>query len=449
MMKGYRMNVTKKSRGAGTKGRAAGTATPVNKNKTPVNRTSGAGVSAHSKASGFGLPASGSRGQSEESRIASLESQNASLESQITAMEKQIAFLQASDSGLQASGPEVRSLKPEVRSKLAAPTNLLATPFGSGFLRVSWNAVVGAKGYLVQYSSDSSFVNDTKAVMVDAPGASVTLGDLKPDTMYHVKVKSIADTGDTDSDFSMAYLVRTGMASDDVAALHLESWLADQQTMFDHVTTLVPQLGATELSSRDRMRLNGSGVRRYGFIEKTADVAEDFPQFWPGLVGSTEKLNNVVHEIEVLRNLLVWFRFAARAVQDLLLIAGDDAFRLAGSYYATARDWARRKNPEAQQVFHMLNLFWQRARRPSEEPTNKQVEHDVHGLLNGTKEGEVTVRNEGDHVTKGKRTVIDKTRKVPKGKRRRNTTCYQYDNALPCEEIAEFGELGDELSAVE
>ena len=35
-------------------------------------------------------------------------------------------------------------------------------------------------------------------------------------------------------------------------------------------------------------------------------------------------------------------------MQDLLLIAGDRAFRLAGAYYIAARDGARRKNPEAQ-----------------------------------------------------------------------------------------------------
>jgi hypothetical protein len=132
------------------------------------------------------------------------------MESQITMLEEKIALLeQASGSGLQASGkasgyvsnvnpevrslksevgaaPEARSLKPEVRAKLAAPTNLNATPFGSGFLRVSWNAVVGAKGYLVQYSSDSAFVNDVHAEMVDAPSASITLSGLKPDTGNHI-----------------------------------------------------------------------------------------------------------------------------------------------------------------------------------------------------------------------------------------------------------------------
>jgi len=126
----------------------------------------------------------------------------------------------------------------------------------------------------------------------------------------------------------------------------LQTWFEEQQIMFNNFAELVPQLATTELSSADRMRLNGSGVRRYGFIEKTADVAGEFPQFWPAIVGDTGKLKELVGEIEVLRNLFVWFRYLSRVVQDLLLLSGDEAFRLSGAYYAAARDGARRKNPE-------------------------------------------------------------------------------------------------------
>jgi len=92
--------------------------------------------------------------------------------------------------------------------------------------------------------------------------------------------------------------------------------------------------------------------------KKTAEVAGEFPQFWPTFETDEKALRERVREINVLRNLLVWFRFASQIVGDLLLIAGDDAFRMAGSYYATARDGARRKNPDAVQMFEMLRLFW-------------------------------------------------------------------------------------------
>ena len=111
----------------------------------------------------------------------------------------------------------------------------------------------------------------------------------------------------------------------------------------------------------------------------------------------------------MLRNLLVWFRFAARVVQDLLLIAGDEAFRTAGTYYTLARDGARRRNPDAQQVFEMLRLFWKRPRRTSEEPTIPEVERDVRALIRGTKDGNISVSNESDSVVKGEKVIIDNT----------------------------------------
>jgi hypothetical protein len=64
---------------------------------------------------------------------------------------------------------------------------LVAVPVGSSFIRVSWNAVTNASGYLVQYSSDGDFVNDTNAIILDGPVTSTTLTGLRADTMYHIK----------------------------------------------------------------------------------------------------------------------------------------------------------------------------------------------------------------------------------------------------------------------
>ena len=143
----------------------------------------------------------------------------------------------------------------------------------------------------------------------------------------------------------------------------------------------------------------------------------------------------MVQEIEVLRNLLVWFRWGARVVQDLLLISGDDALRVASSYYTTARDGARRKNSEALQVFQMLQLFWRRRRRTSGEPTEKEVMRDLRTLLRGTKDGEIIVRNESDRVVKGERVVIDHTQKAQSSK----FQCQQHNSAVQSEVLSSDG----------
>jgi len=200
-------------------------------------------------------------------------------------------------------------------------------------------------------------------------------------------------------------------------AQFLQTWLEEQQIMFQNFAELVPQLDNTVLDTTDRRRLNGSGVRRYGFIEKVIEVAGEYPQFWPAFVedGDVKQFGGLVKEIDVLRNLSIWFQFSDRVVQDLLLLAGDEAFRWAGLYYTTARDTARRKIPEAMQVYEKLRLFWNKRRRTNGEPTEREVMCDARALMRGKKDGEVTVKNESDRVVKGERVVIDNTQRKPRG----------------------------------
>ena len=126
-------------------------------------------------------------------------------------------------------------------------------------------------------------------------------------------------------------------------------------------------------------------------------------------------------EIDALRNLLIWFRNTSRVVQDLLLLAGDNAFRLVGTYYAFARAGARRKNPEAAAVYNMLRLFWKRRHRLSAQPTELEVERDFRALLRGTKDGEIVVKNESHRMTGGLREVVDDVRAKRRGDREVNS----------------------------
>ena len=378
---------------------------------------------------------------------AEIRDQKAELEKQIAFLEEQIARLQASDfrlqegdrlqasdfrlqegDRLQASDfrlqekaqnthPEVRSPKSEVRigPPLATPVIDSLTPIGSSFMRVLWSPVTNAGGYVVRYSTDETFATNLNTVSASPSDATVMLSGLEANTTYYVSVKTLGNGTSIDSPFSAAQSATTGIASDNSVTDDLQNWLDDLQIMFQNVAMLVPQLETTDLNTSDRRRLLGSGVRRYGFIEKTADIAEDFPQIWPGLVEDTGKLKEMVGEIEVLRNLLIWFRCASRIVQDLLLIAGNDAFRLAGAYYTAAREGARQKNPEAVQVYDMLKSFWKRPRRIMDEPTEMEMLRDAKALLRGRKDGQVSISNESDSVIKGKKVLVDNTFPKPRG----------------------------------
>ena len=364
-----------------------------------------------------------SREQKAERQLsyARLETRNASLEKQLALLEEQIALLKGgeeSDELRAASREKEESPHATARAGIPLPPPVIESvrQIDSRTLQASWAATEDAAGYVVRVSSDSTFANDLRTVEVSAPATTTMLGGLRAETTYYIKAKALAQAGGTDSDFSSATSATTGLAADDNATTSFQYWLADQQTLLQNFAAIVPQLGNTVLTTDQRRRLQGSGVRRYGFIDKVSDVAEEYSQFWPSSVYGTgvpvdfqDKLKERLREIEALRNVMIWTRHVNRVVGDLLLIAGDDAFRMANTYYASVRAAARSNIPEAPHVFRLLQLFWNKRPRVLEEPTNNEVERDVHGLLSGKKEGKVSITRESPTVTGGKLNVVDET----------------------------------------
>ena len=164
------------------------------------------------------------------------------------------------------------------------------------------------------------------------------------------------------------------------------------------------------LSEAERRRLLGSGVRRYGFIDKVSDIAQDNLEFVPPYL-DLEQLKKYLRDIENLRNVSITLRKLSRLNADLFLIISDEAFRLALMYYNTVRDASRRRVPGAEAVFETLQLFFRRSRRETDEPTEMEVQHDVNALLHGKKDGKIVIENETPHMQGGKHVVIDETHK--------------------------------------
>jgi hypothetical protein len=93
-----------------------------------------------------------------------------------------------------------------------------------------------------------------------------------------------------------------------------------------------------------RLRMNGIGIRRYGFTDKTSDVAQVNLRFAPGTFNN-EDLKKFIRYIEVLRNLSSLLSQIQRSINDELLIAGDESYGLALLYYNTLREQARQRVP--------------------------------------------------------------------------------------------------------
>ena len=393
------------------------------------------------KASGIRRRASG---KSSATTIASMEKQIAALEEQIALLQQasgirlQTSGIRIQDSGirLQTSGkndkanPEARSPKPEAlneaRAQLETPVITSVSVTADSFT-VTWSEVPNAVNYRLYYADDPAFSSGMDSVLSSGATTTVTVNDRAAGTTYYVRVIANAAFGGgyTGSAFSDTQTVRTlSFATNGETpegnintATELQNWLDEQQTLLQSFSTLVPEIENTVLMPSERRRLLGSGVRRYGFIDKVSDSAVAYPQFWPDYASDgEERLKTLIREIEVLRNLLVFYESGARTMQDLLLIKGDEALRLATTYYVTVREAARRGVPNAEALFQLLRLFWKRRRNTSAEPTIPEVERDMRALLRGTKDGEIIVRNESDRVVKGEKVMIDNTQKAQSSK---------------------------------
>jgi hypothetical protein len=162
----------------------------------------------------------------------------------------------------------------------------------------------------------------------------------------------------------------------------------------------------------EQRRLIGAGLRNYAFSDKVSDTAVTNPKFAPS-VFSQKRLYGYLRDIEDKRAVLLEAQTLVRTVSQSLLMSGDDAFREALLYYNSVRELSRQGVPGARAVFNMLQSRFKRRRSTTstDEPTQKELERDIHALLHGTKDGEIVIKNERPVVSKGKRMVIDSTHK--------------------------------------
>jgi hypothetical protein len=309
--------------------------------------------------------------------------------------------------------PRPSTLDPRVQ--LAAPTILSVLGTADSFT-LTWSAVPSAYSYTVQYSQDATFSTGSQTGIVNAPLTSYTVGGREPNKTYYVRVKSYPNLPgpDTGSDYSAAQSIRTlsvmpGEPPELDVVTMLQQWMNDLNMLNAIVLHNLPDFGNPALSPGERRRALGSGVRRYGFIGKVAETALEYPQFWPEDIPTVDVLKEKLREIEVLRNLMILFRKLVRMSEDRFLVVSDETFRMANAYYKLVRDAAGRQNFEAEQVFQMLRLFWDRPRKSNGEPTQRTLVSDTKAVASGRKVGEVGVRRKADTFIKGEVEMYDNT----------------------------------------
>ena len=173
-------------------------------------------------------------------------------------------------------------------------------------------------------------------------------------------------------------------------------------------------LDGIALTDAQRRALNGSGVRRYGFIDKVRDMMAVRPDLTPVYLSPTE-YEILLRKLEIIRNINALVAETQRMTNDILLVFGDSAFRKALMYYGALREAANRHVQGAATLFRELQAFFRRRPRSGEEPTEHEVERDVRSLLHGKKDGKIIIENEKPHLTGGKHVVVDETHKSKEG----------------------------------
>jgi hypothetical protein len=96
-----------------------------------------------------------------------------------------------------------------------------------------------------------------------------------------------------------------------------------------------------------------------------------------------------VTNIDQCRDVVLLLQSFARAVSNTMLVYSDEAFTMSLIFYNMVREMSRRGDPTATVLFNTLRPFFRRRTATTAEPTAKQLEKDIHGLLHGTKDAEI------------------------------------------------------------
>jgi hypothetical protein len=184
--------------------------------------------------------------------------------------------------------------------------------------------------------------------------------------------------------------------------------IKNMKTFIQETMDEFKQLADNNMTASERRRKVGAGVRNYGFIDKASDLAISNPNL--ATLFNVLDLKNCIRNIEDCRDIVILLQTFARMVSNTMMLYSDEAYSMALLYYNSAKEMSRRGDPNAIEIFRTLQQFFHRTKHSATNPTIKDTEHNANALIEGTREGEMYVKNEKARTVGGKRVIIDKTR---------------------------------------
>ena len=169
---------------------------------------------------------------------------------------------------------------------------------------------------------------------------------------------------------------------------------------------------AQHLRALDRMRLNGVGIKKLGFIERAYELALENSEFLPHYL-TIKKFGDDLEYFMDFRSLTDVVNQLKELMWNITIQSADIAYTDALEFYSSVREAAKRRVDSAETLYAALSPFFKSLGKKHEEedaqPTKKQALRDFKGLESGKHDGLLVIENQKPKMTGGKRKLIDES----------------------------------------
>jgi hypothetical protein len=186
-------------------------------------------------------------------------------------------------------------------------------------------------------------------------------------------------------------------------------------TMLNHDLNAIRELldnFSKHLRALDRMRLNGVGIKKLGFIDRAYELALENGEFLPHYL-TLERFGTDYQYFLDFRSLTDVVTQIKEQLWNVTIQSADVAYTDALEFYASVREAAKRRVDAAETLYHILSPFFKkmgmRTEEEGAEPTKKKALRDFKGLESGKHDGLLFIENEKPKLTGGKRKIIDES----------------------------------------
>jgi hypothetical protein len=162
------------------------------------------------------------------------------------------------------------------------------------------------------------------------------------------------------------------------------------------------------LRALDRMRLNGVGIKKLGFIERAYELALENGEFLPHYL-TLERFGTDIQYYMDFRSLTDLVTQIREKLWNITIQSADVAYTDALEFYSSVREAAKRRVDAAETLHNALSIFFKHHKGETEQPTEKQELRDAKSLIHGKHDGKIVIENIRPKLTGGKRKIVDET----------------------------------------